>query len=111
MPDKINAEQQEKITVYIDSDLEDIVPEFLAGKQNDIQIFLQFLKEKNFEKIGMEGHKMKGEGMGYGFDLISDVGAALESLAQEKNIEGIKSELDKLNLYISSLNIVYQDMD
>ena len=111
MTDKINLEGNEKITVYIDSDLEELVPGFLASKQNDIKQFLQFLSEKNYDKIRIEGHKMKGEGRGYGFDVISDVGSALESLAQGKNSECIRDELDKLQQYISSLNIVYQDMD
>lgn len=111
MVDEIDAGNENKITVYIDSDLEDLIPDYLESKKNDSKLFLQCIKENNFDKIKTEGHKMKGEGRGYGFDLISDVGSALESLAQDKNIEGIKTQLDKLLKYITSLNIVYQEMD
>ncbi len=106
-----NLTQENKTIVYIDSDLEDIVPGFLDSKRSDINNMFQCLKENNFHPIQVLGHKMKGDGKGYGFDMISDVGADLETFAMEEKKEEIKVALEKLNNYLSSIEIVYKDMD
>ena len=62
---------EEKYVVYIDEDLEDLIPGFLDNRANDITEMSAALSRKDFESIKDFGHKMQGAGGGYGFDAIS----------------------------------------
>ena len=81
----------ERITVYIDPDLEDIIPTFLANRQKDLQTLRTAMTEKDFETIRILGHRMRGDGGGYGFNAISDIGGVMEFWQQhdawERRIE------------------------
>ena len=66
------------ITVCIDQGLEEIIPGFLENRRRDVQILEAALQESNLVEIQIIGHRMKGDGGGYGFDAISIMGAALE---------------------------------
>ncbi|MDH4098378.1 MAG: hypothetical protein OEU87_08695 [Nitrospira sp.] len=57
----------------IDRDFENIVPIFLANRQKDLQALRRALADDNFETIQMLGHRMRGDGGGYGFNQISKI--------------------------------------
>lgn len=101
----------EKIVVYVDSDLEDLVPEFLENRHEDIEKINELLGSDEIAEIQRLGHSMKGSGGGYGFDEITEIGKQLEQAAERGN----KTEIDKLNQklakYLTKVEIVYQDMD
>ena len=76
-----NRSAENVITVYIDQALKEIVPGFLENRRRDVQTLDTALRESNLVKIKTIGHRMKGDGGGYGFDAISVIGVALEQAA------------------------------
>ena len=79
------------ITVHIDPDLEDIVPGFLENRRRDVQTLETALHQNDLKTIHVIGHRMKGDGGGYGFDAISMLGAALEQAATREDKRDRKS--------------------
>ena len=80
-----NRNAENVITVYIDQGLEEIVPGFLENRRRDVQTLETALQENNLAQILIIGHRMKGDGGGYGFDAISMMGAALEQAAARED--------------------------
>jgi len=67
----------EKIVVTIDSDLEDLIPGFLSNRRKELVSLKQANTEGKAETIRSIGHSLKGVGGGYGFDVLSEIGAEL----------------------------------
>ncbi len=54
------------------------------------------LERRDFERIAVEGHGLKGSGTMYGFDEISSVGVEIEKASFEKDAERLESLLTEL---------------
>ncbi|MFW6001527.1 MAG: Hpt domain-containing protein [Halanaerobium sp.] len=94
--------------VYVDPDLEFLIPKFLENREEDIKNLEKLLKESEFDQIRIIGHSMKGSGGGYGFDYLTEIGAQIEKEAELKNEEKISNLIAKLKKYLDNLEIVYQ---
>jgi len=101
----------EKVIVYVDSDLEELVPEFIENRYEDIEKINAWLDSNEMGEIQRLGHSMKGSGGGYGFHELTNLGGELEQAA----MRGDKDEIDDLNKklaqYLKVVKVVYQDMD
>ena len=98
----------ERITVSIDRDLEDIVPTFLANRQKDLLTLRTALAEKDFETIRMLGHRMRGDGGGYGFNAISAIGEVMEMAAARRDEPAIQRQTAELEDFLARVHVVYR---
>ncbi len=96
-----------KIKVTIDADLEAIIPEFLKNREKDIASIDALLRKKDYDGIRMLGHKMKGAGASYGFDVVSDIGRAIEAAAKQEAAELIAQKKAALADFLNRLDIEY----
>jgi hypothetical protein len=97
----------EKETVFVDKDLEYLVPDYLDSKRKDAALIHDFIRKEDFESIRIIGHNMKGTGGGYGFEAISVMGTELESAAINRNVATIARIAGDLLAYIERIDIVY----
>ena len=102
------AQEIERITAYIDSDLEEIVPGFLENRRGDVQTIAEALERGDYETIQVLGHRMKGSGGGYGFDPISDIGRSLEEASKERDRQVISVQVGNLSTYLDRVDVVYE---
>lgn len=100
-----------RIIVRVDADLEDLIPEFLENRKKDLQHLRELLEKKDWEGIRSIGHTMKGIGGGYGFDGITEIGAALEQVAREQNLSAAQELLDRLEDYLDRVEVVFVEED
>ncbi len=98
----------EKIIVTIDEDLEDLIPGYMDNRRSDIKNIEAALLGNDLETIRIIGHSMRGSGGGYGFDPITDIGAAIEQAAKDANNEEIKTQTKALADYIDNIEVVYE---
>ena len=98
----------EPITVMIDADLEDIVPTFLANRQKDLRTIRTAVAERDFETIGILGHRMRGDGGGYGFHAISEIGAVIELAAGRRDRPAIERQTAQLEDFLARVKVVYR---
>lgn len=100
---------KDRILVRTDVLFKDLVPRFLNNRRKDVIAIHKALKTGNFEAIQILGHKMKGDGGGYGFDAISEIGAALEQAARNHDSETIRRYAEELSDYVERVEVVYDE--
>ncbi len=98
---------EEKIVVEIDPDLEELIPGFLENRVLDIEKLQTALNENDFENLSSLGHSIKGVGGGYGFDLMSEYGANIETAAKESNPEAVRENINRLDDYLKCVEVKY----
>ena len=108
MATQANDNHDEKIVVFVDEDLHDLIPGYLAGRQKDIAALRAALTLGDYEAIRSIGHKMKGSGGGYGFDQITEIGRAIEDAAKIDHGEEIHRQIEALKTYLERVEVVFQ---
>ena len=98
----------DKITLSIDSDLEDLIPGFLENRKKDIVSLKQACEDEDIETLRSIGHSIKGVGGGYGFKGLSELGANIETIAKSGTSSGIAELIDEMENYLSRVEIVYE---
>lgn len=98
----------ERITVSIDEDLEDLIPGFLENRRADIEKINTAIKEADYFSISRLGHSIKGVGGGYGFDEISIIGEKIEHAAKEEDEKRIIDLCEDYINYLDNIHIVYE---
>ncbi|HMU55556.1 MAG TPA: Hpt domain-containing protein [Nitrospira sp.] len=96
------------ITVVIDPDLEEILPIFMRNRRRDVGTLRIALDESDFKTVRLLGHRMKGDGGGYGFDAISEIGEVLEQAAIREDRPVITQQTDKLDDFLDRVQVVYR---
>lgn len=96
------------VTVYIDQDLEELIPDYIENRYKDIRSITGLLKDRHFHEIAMIGHSMKGSGEGYGFAKVTEIGASIEEAAKQGNAEVIEGQIELLAQYFKKVEIVYE---
>ncbi|HEN20939.1 MAG TPA: response regulator, partial [Desulfobacteraceae bacterium] len=99
--------KEDRITVNVDKAFKDFVPRFLEVTSQDIQTMGKSLEVGDFETLQRLGHSMKGSGVSFGFDTMSNIGKSIEQAAKERRIEEIRSSLTELSDYIGRVNVVF----
>ena len=97
----------EKIIIQVDADLEDLIPGFLENRNTDIEALRTELENSQYENLRSIGHSIKGVGGGYGFDLMSQIGAEIESAAKESDGDLIREKIEQLDDYLKRVDIEY----
>jgi histidine phosphotransfer protein HptB len=103
-----SSESENSITVEISRELEDIVPIFLANRQKDLQILRDALGVEDFRTLQTLGHRMKGDGGGYGFDRITEIGAAMEIAAKLEDRPSVEQCVGQLEHFLTRVTVVYR---
>ena len=103
MPDSDDA-----IIVYLDPDLEEIIPGFLDNRRKDVQTLTTCMENGQLDTIRLLGHRMKGDGGGYGFNAISTIGHALEQAALRGDLTTIRERTMDLTNFLTRVRVVYK---
>jgi len=98
----------DRITVRIDRDFETIVPIFLANRQKDLQTLRRALADKDFATIQMLGHRMRGDGGGYGFNQISEIGGAMELAGERLDHAASEQHIKQLEDFLACVHVEYR---
>lgn len=90
-----------------DEDLLPIIPEFIEIKRKELHDIKKMIQSKSYIKLRTIGHKLKGIGMTYGVNFVTEYGRALGQLSKTENLEHIKEltreyedDLENFNDYI-----------
>jgi CheY-like chemotaxis protein len=91
--------------IHLDKSILPLVPEYLESRKEDIQKIRHALENRNFSAIEDLGHKMKGSGKCYGFEMISMLGRRIEIFAKEQNADEIEDSVGRMQDYLSNLRL------
>jgi HPt (histidine-containing phosphotransfer) domain-containing protein len=108
MTHRPDSHRTEKALVYIDPDLEPIVPGFLENRRKDVDTIGAALMEKDWKTVRLLGHRMKGDGGGYGLEEISRIGDAIEQAAMREDRAAIERQTAALASFLEHVKVVYR---
>ena len=97
----------DRILIKVESELETLMPRFLANRRRDLETIAQGLATLDFERLRKTGHDMKGVGGGYGFERISELGAAIEVAATGQDSGELVSLMGQYRDFLSEVDVVY----
>lgn len=98
----------QKITVTVAKDLEDLIPTFMTNRTKELETLRTALGAGDMEQLRQLGHRMKGVGNSYGFELISVLGKQIEDGAKIRDLEGLQSRIAEYKDYLARVTIVYE---
>ena len=75
---------------------DELVPQYLDDRRQDVAALSALLASRDFDRIAVIGHNLKGSGTSYGFPEISSLGGAMESAAESHQIEALRQNLTAL---------------
>ena len=84
----------------------DLIPGFLLNRRQDVIVMLNALDRGDFKTVGDLGHGMKGAGGSWGFQRITDIGAALEQAAESADDDVSRRWVGELSRYLDRVEIV-----
>jgi len=94
--------------VRVDASFEPLIPKFMANRKKETVSMQQALDAQDFETVRTISHGIKGAGGSYGFDRITEFGAAIERAAKAADAETISREIPLLAAYLDRVAIVYE---
>jgi PAS domain S-box-containing protein len=95
------------IVVRANPNIADLIPGFLENRRHDVTAMLDALDANDFAIVENLAHGMKGAGGSWGFQDITDIGAALERSAESADNEGSRKWVGELSRYLDRVEIVY----
>lgn len=101
-------EPTDQLTVEISRDLEGIVPIFLDNRKKDVRTLRGALVTQDFKTVQILGHRMKGDGGGFGFDRITEIGAAMERAAKLEDLLAIELHIVQLEDFLTRVTVLYR---
>lgn len=104
----MSDESTTPLIISVDAGLRDLIPGFLNNRRHDIEQLRGAMAIEDFRTIRTLGHRMRGDGGGYGFHMISEIGQALEQAAQDKNATEIGRKITALIDYLDRIEVVYE---
>jgi HPt (histidine-containing phosphotransfer) domain-containing protein len=103
-----NRKSSGRVMVAIDPELQDLVPGFLENRRKDAAALDRAAQAKDLNTVRLLGHRMKGDGGGYGFHEISKIGNALELAAIREDWTTIRQETAGLTAFLAQVDVVYR---
>jgi CheY-like chemotaxis protein len=100
---------ENRIVVEGDPDLKDLIPEFLAHKRQDLTLIRAAFERRDYAALATFGHRMKGEGGGFGLGALSEMGDAIERAANAGRGDEVGRQVQALSDYLGRVKVVFPD--
>jgi two-component system, sensor histidine kinase and response regulator len=93
-------------TVRVDPQLMDLIPVFLQAMKDHLGTMESAHRDRNWERLRITGHSIKGSAGGYGFDEIGEMGRQIEDAAVRQDSEAVLSGIRRLKAYLRVVRYV-----
>jgi CheY-like chemotaxis protein/HPt (histidine-containing phosphotransfer) domain-containing protein len=103
---KEESSRNETIFVRADPKFADLMPVFLRNCRQNVVAMLDALDRDDFETVEILGHGMRGAGGSYGFQAITEIGAALEQVAERADNNASRKWVGELSRYLDRVEII-----
>jgi CheY-like chemotaxis protein/HPt (histidine-containing phosphotransfer) domain-containing protein len=103
---KVESSRNDAILVRANPQFADLIPGFLENRRKEVISMLDALDRADFGTVESLGHGMKGAGGSWGFQAITDIGAALEQAAASTDTEASRKWVGELSTYLDRVQVV-----
>jgi CheY-like chemotaxis protein/HPt (histidine-containing phosphotransfer) domain-containing protein len=100
------GDRNDAVLVHANPAFADLIPGFLLNRKREVATMLEALDRGDFATVGSLGHGMKGAGGSWGFQAITDIGAALEHAAASADTEASRKWVGELSRYLDRVEVV-----
>ena len=80
--------------------LADLIPAYLQNCRQNVIAMADALDRVDFETVTFLGHQMKGSGGAFGFQAITDIGAALQEAGESADTAASRKSMGDLSSYL-----------
>jgi signal transduction histidine kinase/DNA-binding response OmpR family regulator len=94
----------DRVRVEVTPTIAALVPNFLANRGKDVRAARSALHRRDYHALWVLGHTMRGLGASYGFEGITDIGAAIEQAALAHDDGGVARAVDALESYLGRVD-------
>jgi CheY-like chemotaxis protein/two-component sensor histidine kinase/HPt (histidine-containing phosphotransfer) domain-containing protein len=99
----------DRVIVEAEPNLRDLIPDFLSRKRSDLTVMMEAVERRDYAALGAFGHRIRGEGGGFGFDAMSEIGAALEYAARTRDAEAAQRQVEALCRYLDRVEVIFRE--
>lgn len=78
---------------------------YFERRKTDVQKCTEAIAAKDFKFLQKVGHDLKGNALTFGFEPLAAIGENLEIAAIDQNLEEAKSNVTKMNTYLSTVSL------
>ncbi len=96
-----------KNIIKVDADLAALMPVYLRNRREELVRIQALLEAGDMGALQVIGHKMHGSGGGYGLDLLTDLGARMESSAQAGDKAALTAQAAEMKVFLDSVEIQF----
>jgi CheY-like chemotaxis protein/HPt (histidine-containing phosphotransfer) domain-containing protein len=86
--------------------LADLIPAYLQNCRQNVIAMADALDRVDFETVTFLGHQMKGSGGAFGFQAITDIGAALQEAGESADTAASRKSMGDLSRYLDRVATV-----
>jgi CheY-like chemotaxis protein len=84
----------------------DRVPAYLQNCRQNVIAIVDALDRVDFETVTILGHQMRGSGGAFGFQVITDIGAALQQAAESADTDASRKWVGELSNYLDRVETI-----
>ncbi|MEK7288441.1 MAG: Hpt domain-containing protein [Elusimicrobiota bacterium] len=95
-------------TICINKEIKKLVPEFIRIVRHDVQRAKDSLNKGDFQTVGIVAHRLQGDGASYGFNRLSDLGAALKKAAQARDQTTALKYFNYIEDYFDNVDVIFE---
>ncbi len=95
--------REDRTSVKVHPRLATRIPAFLEGRRQDVITMRGALAKGDFETAAGLGHNMKGAGASFGFQVVSDLGAAIEKDSRRGLTVAASQQVEALSMYLDTI--------
>ena len=103
---RVMSEQGYKVKVA--KDLADLIPMFMSNRKKELDALRAALAAADFEQLRQIGHRMRGVGNSYGFELVSTFGKHIEDGARKADKGSLATQIADYGDYLAKVEIAYE---
>jgi PAS domain S-box-containing protein len=103
---KEESSRRDAILVRPNPKFADLIPVFLQNCRQNVIAMMDALGRGDFATVEGLGHGMKGAGGSYGFQAITDIGAAVEQAAEGGDTDASCKWVGELSRYLDRVEII-----
>jgi CheY-like chemotaxis protein len=103
---KEESSRKDTILVRANPKFADLIPVFLQNCRKNAIAMLNALDRGDFETVEILGHGMRGAGGSYGFQAVTDIGAALEQAAESADTDASRKWVGELSRYLDRVEVI-----
>jgi CheY-like chemotaxis protein len=98
------SSRMDPIVLRVKSSLADRIPAYLQNCRRNVVVMLDALDRVDFETVTSLGHQMRGSGGAYGFQAITDIGAAIEEAGESADDGVSRRRVGELSSFLDGID-------